>query len=140
MDNSKIDSNDWAQNTSRNTVNLGLWTFLWVASMAVAAFGPKLLWDYATLPTVLSVIANLGIGFGMILANGRYLKGLDEMHQKIFLDAGAMTLGVGLVCGLSYELLSQTKVIPFEAEISHLVILMSLTFLVSLIVGHRRYG
>jgi hypothetical protein len=140
MDNSKIDSNDWAQNTSKNTVKLGFWTFLWVASMAVAAFGPKLLWDYATLPTVLSVIANLGIGFGMILANGRYLKGLDEMHQKIFLDAGALTLGVGLVCGLSYEMLSQTEVIPFEAEISHLVILMSLTFLVGLIAGHRRYG
>jgi hypothetical protein len=140
MNDSKIDSNDWAGNTTRNTARLATWTFAWVASMAVAAFGPKMLWDYAALPTVLSVIANLALGFGMILANGRYLKGLDEMHQRIFLDAGALTLGVGLVCGLSYELLSQTKLIPFEAEISHLVILMSLTFLAGLIAGHRRYG
>lgn len=74
------------------------------------------------------------------MANKRHLQGLDEMQRKIFLDAAALTLGVGLVCGLSYELMAQAKLIPFEAEISHLVILMSLTFLAGMIAGHRRYG
>jgi uncharacterized membrane protein YozB (DUF420 family) len=140
MSQSKTDDNEFEANTVNNTVRLAVWTFAWVATMAVSAFGPKLLWDYAILPTVLSVIVNLALGFGMILANRNYLRGLDEMHQRIFLDAGALTLGIGLVCGLSYELMSQTKLIPFEAEISHLVILMSLTFLVGLIAGNRRYG
>lgn len=140
MNNPKTGSSSWAGNTAKNTTRLRYWTFAWVASMAVASFGPKLIWDYATLPTVIFIIINLGVGFGMILANRQYLKGLDEMQQRIFLDAGALTLGVGLVCGLGYELLSQTKLIPFEAEIAHLVILMCLTFLVGLIAGHRRYG
>ena len=82
---------------------------------------------------------NLGVGVGMIVANKRYLQGLDELHQKIFLDAGALTLGVGLVGGLSYELLEDVKLISFEPEISHLVMLMSLTFLVGMILGNRRY-
>jgi hypothetical protein len=140
MNETDMGPNEWAINSRRNTTRLAFWTFAWVASMAVTAFGPQLIWDYAALPTVIGVVANLGLGFGMIIANKRYLQGLDEMHQRIFLDAGALTLGVGLVCGLTYELLAQTKLIPFEAEISHLVILMSLTFLAGMIHGHRRYG
>jgi hypothetical protein len=139
MSDSKTDSNDWAVTNRRNTVRLAYWTFTWVVTMALAAFGPKLLWNYATPPTVVAVLVNLGVGFGMIVANRRYLRGLDELHQKIFLEAGAVTLGVGLVCGLSYELLEDIKLIAFEPEISHLVILMSITFLAGMVAGHRRY-
>ena len=139
MNDPKGDPNDWAASTARNTVRLMFWTFAWVATTAVAAFGPKLVWDFATLPTILSVCINLAVGFGMIVANRRYLQGLDEMHQKIFLEAGALTLGVGLVCGISYELLEDIKLISYEPEISHLIILMCLTMMVGMIVGHRRY-
>jgi hypothetical protein len=75
----------------------------------------------------------------MILANRRHLQGLDEMQRKIFLDAGALTLGVGLVCGLSYELLEDIKLISFEPQISHLVILMCVSFMVGMVAGHRKY-
>jgi len=138
MNDPKTVSNEWAASNARNTVRLRYWTAAWVASTAFATFGPRLIWDFATLPTILGALLNLGIGFGMIVVNRRYLKGLDEMQQKIFLEAGALTLGVGLVCGLSYELLNNTKLISFEPQISHLVILMCLTFLAGLIAGHRR--
>jgi len=139
MNDPKTGSSDWAVSSTRNTVRLRYWTIAWVASMAVAAFGPKFIWDFAVLPSILGILINLGLGFGMILANKRYLQGLDEMHQKIFLDAAALTLGVGLVCGLSYDLLEDIKLISFQPEIPHLVIFMCLTFLVGMIAGHRRY-
>ena len=139
MNNLKTDSNDWAASNAKNTIRLGYWTAAWVATTAITAFGPKLIWNFDTLLTILVVLINLGVGFGMIVANKRHLKGLDEMHQKIFLDAGALSLGVGLVCGCSYELLEDIKLIPFEPEISHLIILMCLTFLVGMIAGHRKY-
>ena len=139
MNKQKTDSSAWAASTTRNTVRLGFWTLAWLATTAVAAFGPKLVWDFATLPTILGVLANLAVGFGMILATRRQLRGLDEMHQKIFLDAGALSLGVGLVCGLGYEMLENIRLISFEPEISHLVILMTLTFLAGMIAGHRKY-
>jgi hypothetical protein len=91
------------------------------------------------LPTIGAQLLNLGTGIGMIVATRRYVQGLDEMQQKIFLQAGALTLGVGLVCGLSYEQLEDVGLISFEPEISHLVILMCITFLVGMIAGHRRY-
>jgi hypothetical protein len=139
MNDLKTGSNDWATRNKKNTIRLGYWTFAWVATLAVAAFGPKLIWNFATLPTIIAVLVNLGVGFAMIVANRRYLRGLDEMHQKIFLDAGALTLGIGLVCGLSYELLHDIKLISFEPQFSHLVILMSVTFLIGMIAGYRRY-
>ena len=73
------------------------------------------------------------------MANKRHLKGLDEMHQKIQLEAMALSLGVGLVVGLAYSNLDVTNIIAFDAEISHLVILMGLTYLAGVVIGLRRF-
>jgi hypothetical protein len=139
MNDLKTDSETWTKRNARNTLHTCYWTVAWVLSTAVAVFGPKLMWDFATLPTILGVLLNLGVGVGMILATKRHVLGLDEMQQKIFLDAGALSLGVGLVCGLNYELLEDVKLISFEPEISHLIILMGLTFIAGAIAGHRKY-
>ena len=132
-------SSDWAASNKRNVVVLGYWTLAWLLSTALAVFGPKLIWDFQTTLTILGVLLNLGIGFGMILANKRHLQGLDEMHRKIFLDAGALSLGVGLIVGLSYSNLDINNIIGADAEISHLVIVMALTYLVGIIAGTRKY-
>jgi len=139
MNKSENHTNNWETSNKINTTRLGLWTAAWVLSTALMAFGPKLVWDFATVPTIMAVLLNLAIGFGMILANRRHLRGMDEMQQKIFLDAGALTLGVGLVCGVSYDILEDIRLIAFEPAISHLIILMSLTFMVGLIIGNRKY-
>jgi hypothetical protein len=139
MHSSESRPDSWAAKNCRNNVVLAYWAAAWVLSMAAASFGPRLLWDYNTLLTVMAVVVNLVVGFGMIMANRRYLLGLDEMQQKIFLEAGAISLGVGLVCGLGYELLEDVKLISFQPEISHLVFLMCLAFLAGLFAGNRKY-
>ena len=45
----------------------------------------------------------------------------------------------GLIGGLAYSNLDVTNLIPFDAEISHLVILMALTYMVGIAAGIRRY-
>ena len=50
----------------------------------------------------------------MIVANKNHLRGLDEMQQKIQLEAMALALGVGLVAGLGYSTLSITNLITFD--------------------------
>jgi hypothetical protein len=133
------DTCDITEQTKKNTLRLFFWTGAWVLATAGAAFGPRFLWDFNTLPTILGVLIHIGIGFGMIRVFKQYLLGLDELQRKIQLDAIALTLGVGLVIGSSYELLEDIKLIPFEPEISHLIILMSLTYWVGVILGNRRY-
>ena len=139
MDKLKDGSNDWAANTVRNTVRLGYWTGAWVLTMALANFGPIFIWPANKLLTILAILVNIGIGIGMIMANKRHLNGLDEMHQKIQLEAMALSLGVGLVLGLAYSNLDVTNVIESDAEISHLVILMGLTYLAGVFAGLKRY-
>jgi hypothetical protein len=123
----------------KNTANLAYWTGTWLVTMAVAAFGPTFLWHEDTLLTALAVAVNLAVGIGMILANIRYLQGLDELQKKVTLEAMALALGVTLVGGLSYSLLDTTGLISQHAEIAFLVILTSITYLVAIIVGNRRY-
>jgi hypothetical protein len=85
------------------------------------------------------VLINLGIGFGMIWTNKRHLQGLDEMQQRIHLEAMALTLGIALVVGLSYSVLDIANVITFNAEISHLVFVMGFTYMAAIVTGTRRY-
>ena len=133
------DTCDITAQTKKNTLRLGCWTGAWVLATAGAAFGPRFLWDFNTLPTVLGVLVHIGIGFGMIRMFRQYLLRLDELQRKIQLDAMALSLGVGIVVGVSYELLEDIKLITFEPEISHLILLMCLTYGIGIILGNKRY-
>ncbi len=132
-------SSDWETQTRQNTKRLAWWTAAWVITMAVAVFGAHFVWKSSPGLTLAGILVNLGVGVGMIMANRRHLKGLDEMQQKIQLEAMALSLGVGLIGGLAYSNLDVTNLIAFDAEISHLVILMAVTYMVGIAAGVRRY-
>ena len=128
-------------NTSlrHNTRQLAIWTFAWVASMALATFGPEFIWQENMPFTILAIVLNALFGIGMILANIRHTKSLDEMQRRIQLEAMSIALGVGVVGGLSYSLLDTTNVISGDAEIAFLVILIGLTYLGATVIGQMRY-
>ena len=130
----------WSTRSVRNTRNLALWTFLWLITLALATFGPLLIWPDLTLVSILVWIANLGCGIGMILANRRFINGLDELQKKIQLEAMAIALGVAVVGGLSYSLLDVTNLISGDAELTVICVLISLTYLGGIMIGQKRYG
>ncbi|MBT7586734.1 MAG: hypothetical protein HN558_14545 [Gemmatimonadetes bacterium] len=125
---------------NRNTLRLGYCTGAWLVTTALATFGPQFIWHDNTLLTASAILINLAIGLATILANKHHLQSLDEMQQKIQLEAMALSLGVGFVCGLSYSLLDQSNLMAADAEISHLILLMGLTYLAGTVIGNRRYG
>jgi len=139
MSTSQPNSGDWAASRKKDTVRLGMWTLAWLVTMAVAVFGATLVWSGNQPVIVTTIIINIAVGFGMIRANKQHLQGLDEMHRKIQLEAMALSLGVGLVVGLGYSSLDVTNIITFDAEISHLVILLGLTYAAGVFAGIRRY-
>ena len=140
MEKVKPNSKEWKARIHEKTLYLGIWTTAWVITMALATFGPEFLWDSQQWLTVIAILLNLSLGFGMIVANIRHLNVLDEMMQKIQLQAMALALGIGVVGGLSYALLDTTNIISSDAEIAYLVMLIAITYLVTLMVNHRRYG
>ena len=139
MNNPNMKPGNFAANNTKNTLLIFYWTAAWVLTTALVKFGTEYIWQSNKLLISLAILFNVVIGFGMILAVKRYLKGLDEMQQKIQLDAMALSLGVGLVVGLGYSSMDQTNLIPFNAEISHMIMLMSITYIVGIFAGLRKY-
>jgi len=129
----------YQERNNSNCIALRNWTLTWVLTMAIASFAPRFIWDFNTVLTIIAVLINLGVGFKMLIANRDYLRGLDEMQQKILLEAMALALGVGLVVGLGYELLEDIKLITYQPEIPHVIYLMVITYIVAVISGHRKY-
>ena len=134
-------SNKWEINTKKNVRHLAYWTWSWVFTMAIATFGPKFIWNNNSIISVLFILINTIIGIGMILMNRKYINGLDEMQRKVNMDAMAISLGVGVVGGLSYSTLDVANIISFDAEIGHLVmlILISVAYIIAIVVGNIRY-
>ena len=115
------------------------WCLAWVLATAGATFGPELLWGYGTLITSIGIAIQLAIGFGMIWTFKGFLLAMDELQRLIQLEAISLALGVGVVVGVSYELLEDIKLITFQPEISHLIILITLTYSCGLFLGNRHY-
>ncbi len=122
------------------TKNLALWTILWGLSLALTIFGSKLIWQENTILSMIAIGLNTFIGIKMICANIKHLSAQDELQKKIQLDAMGIALGAGIVGGLSYSSLDITNVISGKAEISFLVMLISMSYLVALLVGKKRYA
>ena len=122
-----------------NMIRLACWNGAWIGTCALMSFGPKLLWNRALLLTLLAVGTNVGVGVGMLLSNKKYVEGLDELQRKVYLNALAITVGVGLIAGVPISVMAGYHVIPCKADIAYLMMLMSLTFLVSMLYGTWRY-
>jgi hypothetical protein len=139
MTQSKILEKGYQSRICASTIRLAQWTGAWLAATALMAFGPKFLWNKTLGFTLLALGIDVVVGVGMILANKKYLEDLDELQRKVHLNALAIAVGVALIAGIPYSMMDAYDVIPFKANISHLVMLMSLTYLVSYLYGARRY-
>ena len=133
------DTGAWASRMIRNTLGLAAWTAAWVASLALAAFGPGILWDDQPALTLVAIAFNVAVGVGMLLANKRNLQAQDELQRTLQLQAMAWSLGAGLVGGIAWTLFDRHDLVGFEAEIAHLVALMAVVYLVGSVAGFLRY-
>lgn len=139
MVNETVKSGDRDNSIKAKTLNLAFWTFLWVISVAVATFGHVLFWGSNDLLNIFVILLNFGAGVGMIGANIKHLQSMDEMMQKVHLEAMGISLGLAVVGGISYSILDTTNVIPFDAEIAGLIILIGLSYITSLAINLKRY-
>lgn len=64
---------------------------------------------------------------------------LDDLQQKIYLNSLGITVGVGLIAGIPCSVIDSYHVIPFRADVAHIVILMAITFAASCVYGSWRY-
>jgi hypothetical protein len=122
-----------------NVIQLFRWCGAWAGTCALMAFGPKFLWNKALVFTLLAIGLNVCVGMGTFVANKKYLEELDELQRKVHLNSLAITVGVAMIAGVPYSVMDFYHVIPFHADIWHLMVLMSLTYAASNLYGTRRY-
>lgn len=127
------------QVATRNTVQLFIWTVAWVGTLALASFGPRVLWDHQPVVSWIALGVNIAVGIGWIVAHARFLRRSEELQRKIQLDAIAIALGVGLVGGFAYAAAENIKLIAFDSDIAFLSVLMAAVYIVATIAGNLRY-
>jgi hypothetical protein len=124
---------------NKRVKKLAFWTWSWVATMAIATFGPEFIWDNNAFLTPFAIVVNLANGIWMILANRDLFNHFDELEKKIHLESMAITLGLAVVVGLTFSILDQQDLIPFKADIGFLVMFIGITYLTSVYINTRRY-
>ena len=129
-----------SEQTKTATKKLALWTMLWLISLAMATFGPIFIWQENATWSIIAIAINTGIGAGLIWAHIKHQRTLDELQKKIQLEAMGIALGVGIVGGLSYSVMDIANIISGDAEISFLVMLISISYMIALVIGKKRYS
>jgi len=124
---------------AKRVKKLAIWTWSWVATMAIATFGPEFIWDNHPFLTTFAILVNLANGVLMILANRDLFNHFDELEKKIHLESLAITLGLAVVVGLTFSILDKQDLIPFKADIGFLVMFIGICYLVSVLINTRRY-
>jgi hypothetical protein len=127
------------QEAIKSLARLALWTLAWVATLALAKFGPEHLWD-SEAASWAAVATNLAVGVGWIVAHARYLRGIDELQRKIMQDALAVTLGVGWVGGFAWVVADGADLIAHDANIAIFPALLGVVYMIATVAGHMRYG
>lgn len=127
------------QDVIKPLAQLALWTLAWVATLALASFGPRLVWDDQPVASWTAVAVNLAAGIGWIVAHARFLRGIDELQRKIMQDALAITLGVGWVAGFAYVVADAADLIAFDADIGVLSALLGVVYMIAIAGGNLRY-
>jgi hypothetical protein len=124
---------------NKRVKKLAIWTWSWVATMAISTFGPEFIWDHHPFLTTFAIIVNLANGILMILANRDLFNHFDELERKIHLESMAISLGLAVVVGLTFSILDQQDLIPFKADIGFLVMFIGITYLTSVYINTHRY-
>ncbi len=127
------------QDSIKLTARFMFWTIAWVATVALASFGPKFLWDSQPAVSWAAVAINVAAGIGWIVAHARFLRGIDELQRKIMQDALAVTLGVGWVAGFAYTIADMADLISFNADLGVFSALLAVAYMTAIALGNFRF-
>ena len=123
----------------RGTRQVFIWTLAWLISTAAIAFGPKLLWDFNHVFTLIAYAAKILLGIKMLIVNKHHLDDMDEMQQKVHYNAIAVSFGVTMLFGVAYGLLEPAGLLSDTPQPSNILFVMGISYIVAVFVNFRKY-
>ena len=122
----------------KSTKNLIVWTLAWTGTLAILTFASNQLLGSLML-TKIAFVINFAVGIGMIIANKNLINNFDELQRKIHIEAMAITLGLAVVVGISYEISFDFNIINSEPEGEYLIMFIGITYIISVLINNRKY-
>ena len=134
-----VNADNYTQRNFKSTKSVLAWSILWAGSLVVACFALKFWWPQDAVMLILAAIIHLGCALGALKAHQNWLKGLDELQQKIQLQSMALTLGVTWI-GLTLLLLvSSAGIVNLEKfYLPALAVVMAIAGALGNIIGMRK--
>jgi hypothetical protein len=123
----------------RIVVPIAVSTLIWLATLALARFGPEVLWGSDAVLSWIAIAVNVAAGVAWIIVHAQYLRRVDDLQRKILMDAMAVALGVGLVGGFAYAVTDAAGLIVLEGGIAFVSALMGVVYAVASVIGTIRY-
>lgn len=124
--------------SKKNHALIMLWVLAWMATFVAADKAEAYEWYTAGFLSLLAVALNAVIGLIVIVTYMRFLNELDEMQQKIQLNALALAMGIGLVGSVSYSLLVSSGIVA-APDIAVVIALLGGGYGAGLVIGRTRY-
>ena len=134
-----VEIRSYDERAFRAVIPLAAWTVAWVATLALAQFGPVGLWHGDPVASWIAIVANVAAGVAWIVVHARYLAAVDDLQRKILMDALGLALGVGLVVGFAHSVASRHDLVTLEADIGFVSALMGVTYVLVTAIGTLRY-
>ena len=131
-------ANAYAERNNKNNISSIFWTLAWVGTLIAADKAVLYGWYSSDWVSILAIVFNASLGLGVILAFMRMLRGMDDLQRNIQLNSLAFAVGVGFVGGFTLLLLATTKLIS-EADISDILVLMSIAYMGMVVYGQVKY-
>ena len=128
-----------SKNVKSTTAKLAICTFAWLITFAAVSLGPELLWPSNQVITVIALLLNIVAGIAMIYANRAHILSLDELEQRIQLNAMSTTLGIGLISVPVWNILAKLNAFNAGTSLGALLVLMSLTYVAAIVFGNSKY-
>ena len=122
----------------KSTMTFLLWTFVWTTSHVLIDKSALHGWLPSANTTAAAIALSTLLGAGMIWAFIRHLNTMDELQQKIQLQALGFALGITLVGCFTYSLLITSGFI-LEPELNDIILLLVVSYVVAVIIGQVRY-
>jgi hypothetical protein len=115
-------------------------TLAWLATLALAQFGPDHLWSSDLIAVSWAAIAlNIVAGILWIVSFAFFLRTVDELERKIQLDALTVTLGAGFIGAMAYAAASTADLVPENFSIALFAVVLAVVYLLAFVAGKIRY-